>query len=82
MKGEKISLLEASLESIPVYFLSLFVIQKSGEMSIEKTPNGFPLEELGNSSDSRLIDWKVVCKPKDLGRIRFRSIELVNSLAV
>lgn len=64
-----ITILKATPTRISINFLSLFVIPRSIDKQIEKLQQDFPWKGRENSLNIHLVDWKVVCRPKDEGHI-------------
>ena len=76
-KGGRITLIKSTLASIPIYLLSLIRIPKSVAKRIEKLQREF----LGGGSlegKAHLINWKLVCSPKEEGGLGIRKIDLLN----
>lgn len=59
-----ISLVQACLYSIPLYFLSLFRMPVRVASRIEKIMQDFLWSGIGKTSQDHLVSWEVYCKPK------------------
>ncbi|RVW39259.1 putative ribonuclease H protein [Vitis vinifera] len=76
-QGGRITLIESTLASIPIYLLSLIRIPKAVAKRIEKIQRDF-LWEGSLEGKVHLINWKVVCSPKEEGGLGIRKIDLLN----
>ena len=76
-KGGRITLIKSTLASIPIYLLSLIHIPKAVAKRIEKIQRDFLW---GGRLEGKvhLINWKVVCSPKEEGGLGIRKIDLLN----
>ena len=76
-KGGRITLIKSTLASIPIYLLSLIRIPKSVAKRIEKIQRDFLWGGILERK-AHLINWKVVCSPKEEGGLGIRKIDLLN----
>ncbi|RVW50024.1 Retrovirus-related Pol polyprotein from transposon RE1 [Vitis vinifera] len=77
-KGGRITLIKSTLASIPIYLLSLIRIPKVVAKRIEKIQRDFLWEGGSLEGKVHLINWQVVCSPKEEGGLGIRKIELLN----
>ena len=77
--GERITLIQSCLTHIPSYFLSLFRIPTSIASKIEKLQRDLLWSGIRDSKRSHLINWKVVCRPKEMVGLGLGKTSLRNS---
>lgn len=63
----KITLINAYLSSIPLYYLSLFRIPVGVAERIKRYMKRFLLAGVGKDHRDHLVSWEVYCRSKDLG---------------
>lgn len=68
--GGRVTLVQASLASIPLYFLSLFNIPVGVALKIEKTMRDFLWSNGGESRRDHLVNWEVCCRSKEAREFR------------
>lgn len=76
--ADKLQLLSASLQGVPVYFLSLFKISIAMAEKLEKIQRSFLWTGMEEKSRISLVNWEVVCKPKYMGGLGIRKISDLN----
>ncbi|XP_019074375.1 uncharacterized protein LOC109122301 [Vitis vinifera] len=77
-KGGRITLIKSTLASIPIYLLSLIRIPKAVAKRIERIQRDFLWGGGCLEGKAHLINWKVVCSPKEEGGLGIRKIDLLN----
>ncbi|RVW74087.1 putative ribonuclease H protein [Vitis vinifera] len=77
-KGGRITLIKSTLASIPIYLLSLIRIPKVVAKRIEKIQRDFLWGGGSLEGKVHLINWQVVCSPKEEGGLGIRKIDLLN----
>ncbi|XP_059599050.1 uncharacterized protein LOC132255193 [Vitis vinifera] len=77
-KGGRITLIKSTLASIPIYLLSLIRIPKAVAKRIERIQRDFLWGGGCLEGKVHLINWKVVCSPKEEGGLDIRKIDLLN----
>ena len=80
--GGRITLIQASLSSIPLYFLSLFKIPVKVAKRIENIMRDFLWSRKDDTKRDHLVSWKVCCQSKEdgglgLGNLVAKNISLV-----
>lgn len=77
-QARKIQLLKSSLQILPMYALSVFIIPTKFVDAIDKIQKS--LLWLGVEEKKRifLITWEKVCRPKNMGRLALRNIKTIN----
>ncbi|KAM2004953.1 hypothetical protein FF1_000090 [Malus domestica] len=81
-RGGRLTLIQAVLGSLPVYYMSLFKVPCGVIRKLEKLMNGFLWEGVGEGKKFHLVKWGDVCKSKEdgglgLGNLRFRNVALL-----
>ena len=66
-KRDKLTLIQSVLESLPIYYLSLFKMPILVCNKIEKIMRDFFWEGFGENKSDHLVDWKIVSKSKIMG---------------
>lgn len=61
--GGRLTMLKATLASIPIYHLSLFTILASVASRIESKFQNFLWHDFESHHHYHLVDWKTICKP-------------------
>ncbi|XP_059070533.1 uncharacterized protein LOC131860174 [Cryptomeria japonica] len=69
LSAGKLQLLAASLQGVPVYFLSLFKISNSMAKKLERIQRSFLWTGLEEKARIILVNWEKVCKPKVMGAL-------------
>ena len=67
--GGRITLIQACLSSIPLYFLSQFRIPMGVANSIEKIMRDFLWSGVSKTNQDHLMSWEVCCCPRKEGRL-------------
>ena len=65
--GSQITLIQACLSSIPLYYLSLFRILVGVANTIEKIMRDFLWSGALDKNRDHLVSWEVCCRPKKEG---------------
>lgn len=77
-KGGKLTLIQSTLSSLPVYFMSLFLLPRKVRMRLEKIQRDFLWG--GGALDQRphLVRWNLVCLERKKGGLGVRNLALMN----
>ncbi|KAM7481515.1 hypothetical protein LguiB_006098 [Lonicera macranthoides] len=67
LRGGKLTLIHSVLNSIPIYFLSIFKIPATVAKNIEKLMRNFLWESMDKGKGEHLVAWKIVSKSKEMG---------------
>lgn len=73
-KGGRLTLIKASLASVPVKYLSFLVVQESVCKSLEKIRMDFLWRVGEDDRGLHLVAWERICTPKDKEGDRFTKI--------
>ncbi|KAL4180541.1 hypothetical protein AMTRI_Chr13g125810 [Amborella trichopoda] len=76
--GGRITLIRATLASIPIYYMSLFQIPISVIRKLEKSMRDFLWSGLEGSKNYHLIAWDMVCIPKKFGGLDIKNLRTMN----
>ena len=77
-KDERQILIKSTLSSLPIYFMSLFVIPIRVATRLEKIQRDFLWGGGGLVNKPHLVKWSIVCMEKQKGGFGFRSLSLFN----
>lgn len=77
-KEGRLTLIKATLASIPVHYLSTLVLPKLICTSLEKIQRDFLWRKGENGSGLHLVSWERVCTPKAKGGARLRQLKSMN----
>lgn len=77
-KGERLTLIKASLTSIPIHYLSLLVLPKSVCSALEKIQRDLLWKREEDGKGMHLVSWERVCTPKDSGGARIQCLTSMN----
>lgn len=66
-RGGRLQLMNSVLNSIPIYFMSSFLLPKWVINRLDKIRRGFLWGKIGNKRGISLINWRAVCLPKQNG---------------
>lgn len=77
-KGGRLILINTTLSSIPIYFLSLFAIPATVAKKIEKLCRDFLWGDTQEKKTFHSVGWKKICRPKAKGGLGIRKIKLTN----
>ncbi|XP_057839248.2 uncharacterized protein LOC131049223 [Cryptomeria japonica] len=78
--ADKLQLLSASLQGVPVYFLSLFKISIAMVEKLEKIQRSFLWTGMEEKARISLVNWELVYKPKYMGGLGIRISDLNKAL--
>jgi hypothetical protein len=76
--GGKVSLINSSLSSIPLYMLSFYRPPKGPKERMDMHRSRFLWEEVKGKKKYHLVSWDVVCLPKDQGGLGILNLDLMN----
>ncbi|KAM1060262.1 hypothetical protein TB1_024191 [Malus domestica] len=81
-KGGRLTLIQAVLGSLPIYYMSLFKAPRGVIGRLEKLMKGFLWEGVEEGKKFHLVKWEKVCKSKEegglgLGNLRNRNAALL-----
>ena len=62
--AERITLIKATLNNLPLYYLSIFLVPKAVAMEIEKIQRNFLWGEEAGRRKIHWVVWSMVCKRK------------------
>ena len=77
-KGERLTLIQSTLSSLPIYFLFLFRIPKLVCARLEKIQRDFLLGGGNLERKPHLINWNTICYEKNIGGLGVRSLSKLN----
>ena len=78
-RGARLTLLTAVLDSLTIYFMSVFRLPKSIRAKLDAIRRAFFWSnEPTCTGASCLVAWKNVCKPKDTGGLGIKNLEVQN----
>ncbi|KAL4188780.1 hypothetical protein AMTRI_Chr08g203770 [Amborella trichopoda] len=76
--GGRITLIRATLASIPINSMSLFQIPISIIQKLEKLMRDFLWSMVEDNRRIHLVDWDLVCLPKKFGGLSIKNLRLLN----
>ena len=76
--GGRVTLIKATLENLPLYFMSIFKCPTSIIKHIEKFQRDFLWRGKSNKQKFHLVNWSSICKPKKDGGLGFRPLAQMN----
>lgn len=74
----RVMLSKAVIEAVPIYPMMSSAIPKKHLNEIQKLQRSFIWGEEGNNRKAHLIGWDIMMKPKGLGGLAIRNLELMN----
>ena len=77
-KGGRLTLIQSTLSSFPIYFLSLYRIPKLVCARLEKIQRDFLWGGGNLELKSHLVNWITVCSKKKIGGLGVRSLSKLN----
>ncbi|KAI8530701.1 hypothetical protein RHMOL_Rhmol11G0080100 [Rhododendron molle] len=77
-KGGRVTLIKNTFSSLPIYFMSLFVIPAFMAKRLEKIQRDFWWSGVGEESKYHLVEWDKVCTPMREGSLGVRRLKLFN----
>lgn len=66
-KAGRLTLLKSLLSSIPVYYMSLFLVPKGVASQMERLFRKFYWNEEENTRKMRTVSWDIICTGKEDG---------------
>ena len=76
--GGRLTLIKGTLSSLPIYFISIFVIQKRVCQILKKLQRNFLWGGGFLENKPHLVSWLKVCKPKVEGRLGIHIFFVLN----
>ena len=67
LKGGKLTLIQSSLSSLPIYCMSLFVIPRKVRLRLEEIQRDFLWEGGALEKKPHLVRWPIVCMGRSRG---------------
>ena len=77
-KRGKLMLIRSILLSLPIYYMSLFVILRKVRLRFEKIQSSFPWGGETLEKKTHLVSWSIVCTYKRKEGLGVRSLSLLN----
>ncbi|KAL5552494.1 hypothetical protein UlMin_039895 [Ulmus minor] len=77
-KGGRLTMIQSVLSSIPIYFMSLFKLPNGVAVLLEKMMRQFLWDREVGGKGKSLVDWKLVCTPKECGGLGIGNLLIRN----
>ncbi|KAL5549263.1 hypothetical protein UlMin_004494 [Ulmus minor] len=77
-KGGRLTMIQSVLSSIPIYFMSLFKLPNGVAALLEKMMRQFLWDKEVGGKGKNLVDWKLVCSPKESGGLGIGNLLIRN----
>ncbi|KAL5569671.1 hypothetical protein UlMin_026246, partial [Ulmus minor] len=77
-KGGRLTMIQSVLSSIPIYFMSLFKLPNGVAALLEKMMRQFLWDKEVGGKGKSLVDWKLVCTPKECGGLGIGNLLIRN----
>ncbi|KAL5538425.1 hypothetical protein UlMin_043523 [Ulmus minor] len=77
-KGGRLTMIQSVLSSIPIYFMSLFKLPNGVAALLEKMMRQFLWDKEVGGKGKSLVDWKLVCSPKESGGLGIGNLLIRN----
>lgn len=78
-RGARLTLLTAVLDSLTIYFMSVFRLPKSILVKLDAIRRAFFWSNEETCTGAKcLVAWKNVCRPKELGGLGIKNLEIQN----
>ena len=77
-KWGRLTLVKSTLSSLPIYFMSLFIIPHQVSLRLEKIQRGFLWGGGVSQSRPHLVNWSIVCMEKKDGGLDIRNLSSLN----
>ncbi|KAK9927793.1 hypothetical protein M0R45_024959 [Rubus argutus] len=78
-RGGRLTLIQAVLENLPTYYLSLFKLPKGVARKIESMLRNFLWEGIGEDSKDHLVKWIIVSQSKEKGGLGIGNLAKKNT---
>ena len=72
------TLVKSTLSSLPIYFMSLFIIPRKVSLRLEKIQRNFLWGGGASQSKPHLVNWSIVCMEKKDGGLGIRNLSRLN----
>ena len=72
------TLVKSTLSSLPIYFMSLFIIPRKVSLRLEKIQRDFLWRGGVSQSRLHLVNWSIVCMEKKDGGLGIRNLSRLN----
>ncbi|XXG59153.1 hypothetical protein AAC387_Pa04g1283 [Persea americana] len=76
--GGRITLIQSALANLPIYYMSIIKCPIAIINRIEKLQRDFLWHGREDSKKIHLVNWKLVCSPKDSGGLGLRPLRNMN----
>ncbi|RVX18713.1 putative ribonuclease H protein [Vitis vinifera] len=77
-KGGRLTLIRSTLSSLPVYFMSLFLLPRKVRLGLEKIQRDFLWGGGALEQRPHLVRWNLVCLERKKGGLGVRNLALMN----
>ena len=72
------TLVKNTLSSLPIYFMSLFIISRKVSLRLEKIQRNFLWGGGASQSKPHLVNWSIVCMEKKDGGLGIKNLSRLN----
>lgn len=74
----KVILINSCLSSIPLFCMSMYCLSDGTHEGFDKHRSSFFWSSHDNKKKYRLVKWKTICKPKDIGGLGITNASIMN----
>ncbi|RVW89784.1 putative ribonuclease H protein [Vitis vinifera] len=79
-KGGRLTLIQSTLSSMPIYFMSFFYLPRKARLRLEKIQRDFLWGGGALIQKPHLVRWNLICLDKKKGGLGVRNLALINSV--